>query len=169
MGVNTIASLPNGVTVYQVERALERVTGRRVEVTPTTILGMLDISLRDGTIEHHATYHYEGGHDAKTRTLHCGSSSTFWAAVAVKLVDCFGGTVDVNDCDRSDVDFARKRSWPTFGPDATVDDINAWDERLKARIEALTPITTEDRARWLAVVAHKDLTLARRKRGGNAA
>lgn len=50
-------------------------------------------------------YHFEPG-GGKGRLI-MPRSTTFWIAVCIRLVDFFGGEVDFNDCDYTDVDYAK--------------------------------------------------------------
>ena len=103
--------------------------------------GMLELELRgpmvDGDEVHSATWHYQG--DAGFHQLNCGNATPYWQALAMRLVDCFGGTVDFNDCDSSDIDYV--------APHPGWDLLHRRNEdyvRMQRLLAELVPLTIED-------------------------
>lgn len=64
-----------------------------------------DGRLVDGERCHSVLYFFEG--TKKGERMMIPPSTDFWIAIGKGLVEFFGGTLDYNDCDDSDVDFKR--------------------------------------------------------------
>jgi hypothetical protein len=69
-----------------------------------------------------------------------GGSNPYWKAIGLALVDFFGGTVDFNDCDETDVDY----EMPSRTADENApEDGDAWFD-FQTRKFALSPLTAEE-------------------------
>lgn len=124
-----------GVTVSSVSGEVEVATIR------------LNGKLVDGIGTHTVTYHFEG--PGGTRLL-CPSSTPFWIACGLRLVEFFGGSVTFQDTyDTPD------RSFP-WKPDALncPEDGEEW-ESLQARIAAVRPVTADELEECAGFAAHK--------------
>jgi hypothetical protein len=121
MGVNTRINLPPFVRLHDVATVLGAITGMPMHKEPLSggswaawIEGVTRQSsvipecaeivwqTPDGQ-SHWVLYHFEsetGDH------LLCPPMTPFWKECGRQLVEFFGGTVDYNDCDTVDVDFA---------------------------------------------------------------
>ncbi len=86
-----------------------------VKVTTTSVPSMAYIIFD----RRHCNYFFEN--ESGGRLVHCGDAP-LWQAVGRRLVDFFGGQVDYNDCDDTDVDYkkrpkSRAVNAPTDGED----------------------------------------------------
>jgi hypothetical protein len=117
MGINTIIKLPNNVRINDVATIIgvavglptikrefsindgfyTKVSGIKFVVHPTSPQ-MVNITFGN----RHLSYFFET--EENMRSLYCGSSP-LWTAVGFRLVDFFGGYLDINDCDDIDVDY----------------------------------------------------------------
>ena len=70
-------------------------------------------------LDHQIMYHFEWGKDGSRGLM--PSSTPFWIAIGRGLVDFFGGSVDYNDCDDSDVDYQKPEQ-----PDIHAEDDEEW-------------------------------------------
>ena len=73
-----------------------------------------------------------------TRQLSTGCSP-FWQAIGVRLVQLFGGSIDLNDCDGIDCDYVCERPRATNSPHNG----KAWQD-LEQALYDLKPITKKD-------------------------
>lgn len=90
----------------------------------------------DGEREHQCMYHFEAGCNGERLLM--PRSTDFWIAIGKGLVEFFGGTVDYNDCDDSDVDFARPAQ-----KDIHAEDGAEWYS-MQARKLVVKPLTQVD-------------------------
>lgn len=172
MGIDIRITLPGDVRVDDVARVMGVLAGlpaeqyslgsspsifvrvKRATVENTTFPDMAQIVLSgqmvDGDIAHFVNWHFEGnGFDR----ICFPPSTAFWIAVSRGLVDFFGGKVDYQDCDESEVDYQRDyhlslvSNCPTDGPE--------WDA-FETRILNLTPITAEGLEEARTFAAYKN-------------
>ena len=117
MGANCQIVLPHNVRVEDVATVMAILAGSPPEknffgpadsmwstrsggfAENTTIIGMVAIRFAD----RYAHYFFEPD-EYNGRLISC-RSTPFWCAMANRLVDFFGGVVDYNDCDDSDIDY----------------------------------------------------------------
>ncbi len=101
----------------------------------------------DGENGHQVMYHFEGSR--KGEHLLMPRSTDFWIAIGKGLVDFFGGTVDYNDCDDSDVDYQQpERS------DIHAEDGEEWTEFQERKL-AVKPLTKEQLAECRKEASYK--------------
>lgn len=99
-------------------------------------------------------YHFEfSGQSYNDHDTQCGRglllrSQADNIALGVALVRFFGGSVDFNDCDESDCDFA----WPEQ-PDIRANNGEAWDNYHR-RMLALKPITKTETSKYKSVASY---------------
>jgi hypothetical protein len=101
---------------------------RGVSVESTCVPEMAEIRiyavsqdmLVDGTVGHTVMFHWEGDNGGRVLSP---PSTPFWCALAKRLVDVFGGSVDFNDCDDSDEDY---RADPPTEYDPVASDDAPW-------------------------------------------
>lgn len=130
MGVNTNTYLPGSVDLEDLARAIQLLTDADdVRIVPaggakgitaargTTFVdgyGWFDLYITredgfgdDSNGGHSGAIWFNQTHDNMRDAInvHGGNASAFWAALGKGLVDLFGGIVDFNDCDSSDVDY----------------------------------------------------------------
>lgn len=154
MGVDTRITLPVKTRVTDVMEVIAAIVGfpKRLELighkdskafhcdgvkfNATSVPSMINLSW-DGPIdgEHSVYYHFES---ETGRPLLAPRATPFWLAVGVKLVETFGGEIDYSDCDRSDVDFSKRK--PSF---MGADDGHPW-QRWQEWMFSVTPITPAD-------------------------
>lgn len=97
-------------------------------------------------LKHHVMFFFE----YKGKRLLNPRSTAFWIAVAHRLVDFFGGSIDYRDCDDVEVDYERpEKSNAENCPEGG----NDWDV-FQERLWALEPMTTEEMKRFEAVAAY---------------
>lgn len=102
-----------------------------------------DRKLFDGEPLHHTFYHFESSWGQHGGRVMLPRSFAFWIAIGRRLVDFFGGVLDYQDCDDSEMDYVgldkgRKMNSPETG--------KPW-QNLQERIAAIVPIT---KAEWRA-------------------
>lgn len=114
IGRNTTAAM---LTVDGVEVDTSKVIDVR-----TTIYNLATVDVRISHTSYSPAYDFEG--PKGQRQLRWGCNTPDRIAISRALVDCFGGSVDVNDCDDIDVDYHRP-AWR----DADAEDGAAWDRR----------------------------------------
>jgi len=171
MGVDCGINLPDNVRVKDVAQIIGIAAGLTpqwggshgakwvevpgADVTNTIIPEMVEIAIRslghlliDGDAMHTVNYHFES--DNNGRSLN-PRSTAFWLAVAHRLVDFFGGTIDYQDCDDVEVDY--------FVP-ANVRSVNSpsdneeWDLFQQRKFE-VKPITKEELLHYDNLAAYK--------------
>ena len=151
MGVDTSIVLPGDVRVADAakvigilagqEKRWEETTGARwVEVEGVTVKSYdTDALVGCALIEfadHHVMWHFEVEHGKR---LIMPRSTPFWLAVGKALVDFFGGTVDYQDCDATDVDY--EAHTPRLHNDP--EDDGPWDAFQQALYD-IQPLTKAD-------------------------
>jgi hypothetical protein len=77
-------------------------------------------ALVDGELAHFVMFHWEGDNGGRVLSQ---PSTPFWCALAKRLVDVFGGSVDFNDCDGSEEDY---RADPPTEYDPLASDDTPW-------------------------------------------
>lgn len=158
MGVDCKVTLPAGVRVLDVADAVGIAAGCEwhwkllpqngtryvsvpgVTVSATPVVGLAEIHMKgelaDGESDHSMAYHFEFAERGAPGFL--VRSTSFWIAVSRRVVDCFGGIVDYNDCDANSCDYvvAPTRGWDAEGNAsfdhkqqrlADVTAVGAWD------------------------------------------
>jgi hypothetical protein len=99
-----------------------------------------------------ALYHFEWGPYGRNDLRGCRGlmprSTPWWCAVAVRLVDFFGGEVDFNDCDDSDCDYS-----VPWREDCSAEDGEEW-RAFQQRLMDLQPLTPEEIDAARAVAAY---------------
>lgn len=125
MGVDCEIHLPDDVQIRDVADVLGILAGNKkewreskgarwvgvenVSISGNTFPGLACITLpycatkRD---EIYVLYHFEPGCGGR---LLMPRSTAWWIAAGKRLVDFFGGSIDFNDCDDSDVDYERPK------------------------------------------------------------
>jgi hypothetical protein len=120
------------------------VTVSGATVDPSRCLApMVEIILRepegkaliDGAAVHTCYYHFEGRGGKRLLGM---PSTDFWTAIAKRLVDFFGGSVDYNDCDEVKIDYEK----PTRRVIDAEDGL-PWQRFETAKFN-VTPLTLED-------------------------
>ena len=104
--------------------------------------GFVTIELRgtmaDGQEGHTAYWHFQSSRTGQPRlTL---TATPFWGAIAMRLVETFGGTLDVYDTDDNDADVVRPKP---RGVRWNMDDDDNF-ERMQDLLRRLEPITMDD-------------------------
>ena len=168
MGVDCRITLPDKVRIRDVADVIGMLLGQKWELAPLDSHGskhlkVEGVSVRNSSVDACADifvgdrrffYHFEwSGGSFGNRDIHCGRglilrSTAENIALAVALVQFFGGFVDFQDCDESDCDFA----WPEQ-PDIRPNDGEAW-ERFQQRMAAVRPLTKADIAKYKSVAAY---------------
>ena len=129
MGVNTNTYLPGSVDLEDLARAIQLLTDADdVRIVPaggargltatrgeTYVSGYdwfdlyitRDAGFGDGDTGHSGAVWFNQDNDNMRDAInvHGGNASAFWAGLGRGLVDLFGGIVDYNDCDSTDVDY----------------------------------------------------------------
>lgn len=174
MGVDCKINLPDNVRVKDVadligiasglpvnwepcsnDRDLKFLRVPGVEVRQTSCVTMPEISIRslgkllvDGKDIHHVYYHLESSYGGRS----LGPPSTaYWIAVAHRLVDFFGGTIDYQDCDEVRIDYRRaKKTRNQNSPE----DGKPWHNFYK-RLSEVKPITQEEMQKLDQFAAYK--------------
>lgn len=124
-------------------------TVRGFDIVP----GMAEITLTgpmvDGQTNHSATYHFEwdGGEVAGCTGI-ISRSNPLWIAVGRRLVDFFGGTIDYDDCDGVDIDYAAPIAY------RLAEDGEPWQAFQQAMSE-VEPITADEMAEALTHAAYR--------------
>jgi len=174
MGVDCKINLPDNVRVkdvayligiasgltpewepYERDPNLKFLRVKGVEVKHTTIIEMAEISVRsvgkllvDGEDIHHLYYHFESSYGGRS----LGPRSTaYWIAVAHRLVDFFGGTIDYQDCDTVDVDYRRGKKSNRYN---CPEDGKPWHSFYK-RLSEVKPITQAEMEHYDQFAAYK--------------
>ncbi len=157
MGVSTHITLPAQVRVRDVasviggcvglKKVWHNLSGRHrsadvagIEVQSTSVYSMVRIVWQNGEGNPHLKsgnlyYHFETGDERSGRLLSCSSWAP-WIALGRRLVDFFGGSIDYNDCDSTDIDYQQR--WKVCL--CLADDNEEWDD-LQERIMKIKPIT----------------------------
>ena len=130
-------------TTYSQHNSYERMPG--VEIKPTSIPAMVDISLTgdmvDGEKQHFYYWHFEG--QGGTRSF--GPKSTaFWIAVCIGLVDFFGGELVYNDCSGSICDYRKASRHSNDNEGGRFDMGDDLYESMQDRKHNLKPLTLDD-------------------------
>ena len=129
MGISCIVNLPSNVRVVDVANVLgvlaglkpvrKEITGANPDSVFVCVLGvkvsstaipqaaLIELSapgepMVDREVYHSTWYHFESPEGGRVLS---GPATAFWIAAFRGLADFFGGTVDYNDCDDSDVDY----------------------------------------------------------------
>lgn len=126
-----------GCPVREEDRFL-RVDGARAQVTsiPEMASIVIDRQTVDGEAGHYVNYHFEGDDGGGTHVM-IPPSTAFWIAVMRKVVDFFGGTIDYNDCDETDVDYLIKGQKNASKTD------EEWNA-LQDRLHTVKPVTKRE-------------------------
>lgn len=90
----------------------------------------------DGSTKHFVLWHWEGGHG--TDRLLMPRSTPFWQAIGRTLVEFFGGTLDLCDCDDKSDDLVI----PNQYPDGLPSDGEPW-QAFQEKIFNVRPIPKE--------------------------
>jgi len=157
MGIDTHIYLPNDVRLHDVAqimgllagckrsnekyRIVEGVTYRMVPSIPEMPIIHLENEngLIDGAKVHEAYYHFEMD-DANYRLI--GVRPTrFWIAIGYKLIEFFGGHIDINDCDNKECNKRFKNPRKHNNPD----DGKPYEDFEKA-MRDIEPLTDKDLA-----------------------
>jgi len=77
-----------------------------------------------------------------------GGARALNMALFVGMVDFFGGKVDFNDCDSSEVDYSVKPKESIWGHKFSPEDNALWDE-MQYKILAVKPLTVADIAKYV--------------------
>lgn len=152
MGINTFVKLPDNVRLEDVAKVIgiavgykpETIASRNnpavswtevngVEIKTTSVPSMVNIVFGG----RHCSYFFE--HESGGRLVYTKSTS-FWIAVSKRLVDFFGGEVDFNDCDESDVDYKKKANSSKINRPS---DGKAWYD-FQARLLKVKPIHRDE-------------------------
>jgi hypothetical protein len=141
------------VTSHDPDHSWLRVPG--VEVKQTSSVEMAEISIRstghvlvDGEDIHYLFYHFESSRGGRS----LGPRSTaYWIAIAHRLVDFFGGTIDYQDCDNVEVDYKRPRKASRYNCPEDGDDY--WN--FYKRLSEVKPITEEEMQHFDKFAAYK--------------
>lgn len=174
MGVDVKINLPDNVRVKDVAYIIGIAAGcpiqwektehdpdhswlrvRGVEVKGTSSVEMAEISIRstghllvDGEDMHYLFYHFESSRGGRS----LGPRSTaFWLAVAHRLVDFFGGSIDYQDCDDVEVDYSRPKKPRRLNSPEDGDDY--WN--FYKRLSEVKPITEEEMQHFDKLAAYK--------------
>jgi len=129
MGRDCRITLPTTVRFYDVQKVISRLVGAETTAESTGVIGLALIKWDN----HRCLYHFEFGGRGNRGLI--PRSTAFWIAVGYGLVDCFGGTVDHQDCDDSDCDYSKPEV-----PGNDVEDGPDWD-MLQSRINSIEPLT----------------------------
>ncbi|KKN89755.1 hypothetical protein LCGC14_0236010 [marine sediment metagenome] len=157
MGVSTHITLPAQVRVGDVAKVIGACVGLKkkwhdlgrghksvdvvgIKVLNTSVHSMVRIVWQNGKGNSHLKsgdlyYHFETGDERSGRLLSCSSWAP-WIALGRRLVDFFGGSIDYNDCDSTDIDYQQR--WKICL--CLADDDEEWDD-LQERIMKVKPIT----------------------------
>lgn len=171
MGVDCRCYLPAWVRVYDVALVLGILSGLEKSKKPlisadgwyTEVAGVRVVSGGDSqpqcvwidcaTVSRPRVgvlYHFEPSY-GKGRLL-MPRSRPFWIAACRRLVDFFGGELDYNDCDESDIDYTvPAKPWEEISPE----DGPAW-QALQQRLFDLEPLSEEELAWAQTVAAYPD-------------
>lgn len=114
-----------------------------VEVKSASLPEMVSIFIRtpmvDGETVHHCNYHFES-EGGRIGRLMLPRSTAFWIALMTRVVDFFGGTIDYQDCDESECDYAvPEKTWQENSPS----DGDEWYS-FQNRVLAIVPITEDE-------------------------
>jgi len=166
MGVDTKIMLPSKVRARTVSSVLGRIVGfegiktalgggawyTQVEGISINnnpqVVGLADITWDKAPgprTRGYVAYHFEVEDGGR---LLMPPSTAFWLAVGHRLVDFFGGKLDYNDCDNSEVDYKVKAN-----PNSWADDGKPWDQ-LQQRIMDIEPLTVEEIKSYQNVAAY---------------
>jgi hypothetical protein len=171
MGVDCKIVLPGNVRIKDVANVIGLAAGLKgemysdkthgaswatvegVETKPLSSLeGMAEISLCGDLIDkwkhHFVIYHFEAYGSGR---LLSPRSTAFWIACGHRLVDFFGGKMDINDCDEIRVDYSVPKK-PNNQNCPRSD--RCWDDFQK-RILSIKPITWEELEEFDLVAAYK--------------
>lgn len=150
MGTDCRIILPDNVVVGNVSKVLGRLAGLPVErhhhdprtwwakvkgakVETTSVPEMVMIRWGD----RHTTYHFEYGPGGR---LMLPRSTAFWLAAGNRLIEFFGGSIDWNDCDATDVD----REFPAkTRAENSPEDGEPWYD-FQDRLMALKPLHRDE-------------------------
>lgn len=102
----------------------------------------------DGQVNHNVLYHmepYGGGRLLMPR------STAFWISIGIRLVDFFGGSIDYQDCDDIDEDYAVEEKTDLMN---CPEDGEEWQD-LQNRIFSLKPIGKKELNRCDKLAAYK--------------
>lgn len=174
MGVDVKINLPDNVRIKDVAYLIGIVSGcpiqwepcehdsnhswlrvKGVEVKQTNIVEMAEISVRstghllvDGEDMHYVFYHFENSHGGRS----LGPRSTaYWIAVAHRLVDFFGGSIDYHSCDDVQVDYSKPKKLSRYNCPEDGDDY--WN--FYKRLSEVKPITEEEMQHFDKFAAYK--------------
>lgn len=167
MGVDCKIYLPDNVRIRDVAHVIAISAGLKprwggsgkakwvevpVEVRNTSYPSMAEIAiygdLVDGEKRHFVYYHFECSKDGRQLMPR---STAFWIAIAHKLVDFFGGTIDYNDCDDVDIDYSKDaNSRLVNAPEGNKE----WDA-FQERLFNVKPITKEELEHYDIFAAYK--------------
>ncbi len=171
MGVDCGINLPDNVRVKDVAYVIGIASGLKVEWEPcfpdknnswlrvpgaevkaTNIIEMAEVFVRgdlvDGQDVHFCYYHFEssdGGRSLNPR------STAYWLAIAHRLVDFFGGSIDYQDCDDVAVDYDKPGNSRDLNSPEDGDEY--WD--FYKRLAAIKPITQEELRHYDKLAAYK--------------
>jgi hypothetical protein len=124
-----------------------------VSVSGSGIVTLANIDLRgdmvDGMKHHFVSYHFEASHSGDRLLM--PRSTAFWIACMKRLVDFYGGRIDFNDCDDTDVDYEVP---PKSNEENCPEDGDEWDDFQK-RVLAVEPVTKAEMEYLDGVAAYK--------------
>jgi hypothetical protein len=172
MGVNANILLPENVRVRDVACVIGVAAGLKsvrslidggfylcvpgAKVTSTSVVSMAQImlvsddgtTLIDGEEVHFCFYHFET--DEQTGRAINPTSTPFWLAIGIKLVDFFGGHLIAQDCEESAYNYKRP---PVY--EKMPDDGQPYFD-FQMAMEAVVPITQKDLDEVRSFAAYSD-------------
>jgi hypothetical protein len=110
--------------------------------------------LVDGQESHWVLWHWEPSRYNNNYHVICPPATPFWIAVGKKLADFFGGKLDYNDCDDSEIDYEKKRGKVRLGEYA--EDGEGWEKLQEAKLK-LKPLSQADMKEALKHAAYKEI------------
>ena len=129
------------VDITDISKTTPRLTYHSVDGVPSMVEIILKGKMVDGEESHIVSYHFEpsdGKREHGMRLLY-PRSTPFWCAIGKELVKFFGGWIDYNDCDLTEVDFRARypklRNCPSEG--------KPW-QAFQQKMWNLQPITVKD-------------------------
>lgn len=161
MGTDCKIKLPTDVRVRDVAKVIAASLGcptstepggRWTEVEGYEVRGIdtmperCRIVVKWGTIDRYFLYHFEPEFEGRLIMPSCTAANI---ALGVRLIQFFGGRLDMNDCDDIEVDLEVERPRATNNPQGGKE----WDD-FQADLLALKPLTQKEVGKWKSRAAY---------------